>query len=276
MPNYDPIHLTFNDKPHAITQGMVDLLAKRQQVKGAYKGRRWLPLGLFLAGIPFICIDLAFMMAGYSVLVFSLATAAFWVAAIAAWISIRRNRVLEVPPRYDTARQILYTLRDDVDPKRNFFGQLDLTGTRQDSKVARETPNALGLITRLYRDEWLSLKTKLYDGNMLRLSAVQRDKVRKGYWKRSRISGKNKWKPEKEKGSLHELKVRLSVNPNIYDIPATAGLMVGQQIGPFYVERYENNSGLIDLSARSATGEISAQDILNVLHSLYGLLKRKV
>ena len=216
------------------------------------------------------------MMAGYSVLVFSLATAAFWVAAIAAWISIRRNRVLEVPPRYDTARQILYTLRDDVDPKRNFFGQLDLTGTRQDSKVARETPNALGLITRLYRDEWLSLKTKLYDGNMLRLSAVQRDKVRKGYWKRSRISGKNKWKPEKEKGSLHELKVRLSVNPNIYDIPATAGLMVGQQIGPFYVERYENNSGLIDLSARSATGEISAQDILNVLHSLYGLLKRKV
>ncbi|HNO12164.1 MAG TPA: acyl-CoA carboxylase subunit beta, partial [bacterium] len=78
-----------------------------------------------------------------------------------------------------------------------------------ENKVARETQDAQSRTTQLFNDPWLSLKAKLYDGNVLRVTAIQKTKKRKSYWKRSRISGKSKLKPEKFKGSQQELKVRI-------------------------------------------------------------------
>jgi hypothetical protein len=275
MPDYTPIQITINDKPRAILRGMQDLNARREQGNRVYQQRRWIPLLLFLAGFPLFCVDFALTAAGYNSMVFSLAAPLLWIAAFVAWLSLRRARNAEFPPQIQTAREIVYTLRDDLDPKRNFFGQLDLTGTRKDTKVAREASNALGLVTRYYRDEWLSLKAKLYDGNMLRLAAVQREKVRKGYWKRSRISGKNKWKPEKFKGSRQDLKLRISINPNVYDTSLTRSLAPGARIGAYTVSQYSQHGGIIDLSAWSNAEHISAQDVLGVMHAAYDQLQRK-
>ncbi len=275
MPNYALIQITINDKPRAILRGMDTLNARREQSNRIYQQRRWLPLALFLAGFPLICIDFALTSLGYSSLVFSLAAPVFWIVALIAWIALRRARSTEFSPQLQTAREIVHTLRDDLDPKRNFFGQLDLTGTRQDSKVAREASNALGLVTRYYRDEWLGLKARLYDGNMLRMSAVRREKVRKGYWKRSRISGKNKWKPEKFKGSRQDLKLRVSINPNVYDPSLTRSLASGARIGSYTVYQYSQQGGIIDLSAWSNSDNITAQDVLGVLRAAYDQLQRK-
>ncbi|MBN2549805.1 MAG: hypothetical protein JXB15_11640 [Anaerolineales bacterium] len=270
-----PIYLTMNDKPRAILSGMDELPAKRQNLLELSRRRKWFPLVLFLAGFGFPLLDLLVMVLGYRMCVFSLVTPVCWIAALVMWIALRRNRMPVIPPLYQTVREILYTLRDDVDPKRTYFGHLDLSGTRLPTKVARETSNALGQVTQQFRDEWFSLKTKLYDGNALRLSAVQRDKVRKGYWKRSAISGKMKWKAEKFKGSLQELKVRISVNPEAYEIADTQTLPVGMTVGAYTIQQISANGGIIDLVAGSYTPHIEAVDVLSVLKAAYGLLKRK-
>jgi hypothetical protein len=157
MPDYDPIIITMNDKPRAIVGRMDSLHSERDQVKNRLSQRRWIPLILFLSSFPFLCIDFVMSIGGYPALVFSLVTPVLWVSALVSFIMLRRNRILEIPPLYNMVQEIIHTLRDDFDPKRNLFGQLDLTGTQKPEKIARENPNALGLITQYYRDEWLSL-----------------------------------------------------------------------------------------------------------------------
>jgi len=275
MPNYDPVHLTFNDKPRAIVKGMDEMAAQGERIEQFNKRRRWIPWVLFLAGFPLLLIDFAIKAMGYNVCIFSLAAPIFWIAAIVLWISMRRSRKVELPPRFTTTREILHTLRDDVHPKRNFFGEMDLTGTRLDSKIARESSDAQGRKTKYYRDEWLSLKSKLFDGNMLRFTAITREKVRQGYWKRGTISGKMKWKPEKFKGVQQEVRVRLSVNPEFYVAPEGGPLTPGMTLGQLTVKNYQASGGLIDLSAYSSGRDVSEDDILGLLRSVYDLLGRR-
>jgi len=276
MPDYDPIYITLNDKPRSILRGMNDLVSRQEQFQETRKRRRWLPLSLFLGSLPFICIDIAFSAYGYRMFVFSLVTVACWVAALVSFIALQRARGLKIPPPYNTAKEIIYTLRDDSDPKRPFFGFLDLTGAQTPNKVARETTDAFKRVTQHYRDEWLSLKAKLYDGNMLRLSAVRRAKIREGYWKRSTVSGKMKWKTPKFKGSLQELKVRLSVNPQVYQISGLHNLRPGAKVGPYMVTLFDASTGVINFSARLSGDNVEATDILGVLRAIYAVLERKV
>jgi len=274
MANYDPIHLTFNDKPQAILNGMSNLLRSRQKVKETHQRRKWIPWLLVLGSFPLILIDLGIRLLGYNVCIFSFAAPVFWLAALIMGIAVRRSRQVEIPPLYQTGREILYTLRDDILPERNFFGHLDLTGAMQPNKIVREYSNALGMNIQQFRDEWLSLKAKLYDGNMLRISAAERNKVRKGYHKRSAISGKNKWKPPKYKGNEQELKVRLSVNPEIYEIVPT-NLQPGTQIGAYSIDSLDTSGGIISITASAFSKTVSSKDVLSVLRTAYDLLQRK-
>jgi len=276
MPDYDPIYLTINDKPRAILRGMTDLVARQEQIEEDRQRRRRIPLFLFLAGTPFLCIDVGFTAYGYRMCVFSLATAACWIAALLVFIVLRRARAMKLSPLYDAAQEVVHTLRDDIDPKRTFFGHLDLTGTQLPDKLARESSDARDRITQYYRDEWLSLKAKLYDGNMLRFSAIKRVKKRKGYWKRSSISGKMKWKPEKFKGNLQELKVRLSVNPQVYQTPDSSSFTPGAKVGPYTITLFNATGGVIDFAGRYSGESASAGEILGVLRAIYDLLERKV
>jgi hypothetical protein len=143
------------------------------------------------------------------------------------------------------------------------------------TKVARETQDTQSRTTQHFSDPWLSLKAKLYDGNVLRVSAIQKSKKRKSYWKRSRISGKSKLKPEKFKGSEQELKVRIVVNPEAYEIRPSASFKTGQNIGKYTIAEVHTDGGMINILAKSPFEDIEQEHILSFLKSAYSLLQRK-
>ena len=211
--NYAPVYISLADKPMSILQGMNRLKAEVQRTETAGDKWRWIPMLIFIAGIGLALIDGLLLLLGYFSLVFTAGGVVLWIAAIVMARGIRRSDSLDFSPRYENLKHILYTLRDDLRPGSTFLGHLDLTGSMLPTKVARSAKDTQNRTTNYYRDEWLALKAKLYDGNVLRVSAVQKSKKRASYTKRSRISGKYKLKPEKFKGSEQDLKVRIVVNP---------------------------------------------------------------
>jgi hypothetical protein len=272
MATADPIYISINNKPPAILEVMDGMQAQSARHQAAYDRRRRMPRYLFLAGLPFLPLD---WLLGYNFLTFTLVALGLWGAALIVALALRRARPSgSFPPHFHAARQLIHTLRDDPDPRRNLFGHVDLSGARQAAKRFREGTNARGLAMEYFRDEWLSLKGKLYDGNMLRLSAIERVKVRKQYYKRSAISGKMKLKPAKS-ASAQQLKVRLSVNPEVYEIVAGSSLRPGTTVGAYTVVEATTTGGIIDLTAASTRGNIPADDILSVLRLVYDQLQRK-
>lgn len=271
-----PLYLTLASKPLAIIDGM-DKLVDQTNLANA-SGQRWklLPRLGFLVGLGMIGIDLLLVIFGYPSCVFSIGGLAIWVVSFVFSITLKRQRISEFPEGFQTGREIIYTLRDDLKPGAPLLGHLDLTGYRQKEKVARSTKDARGRATQYYRDEWLSLKAKLYDGNVLRVSALQRAKIRQSYTKRSQISGKMKTKPEKFKGSAQQLKIRIVVNPEIYEIAPNAELSPGKQVGKYVITALDTQGGILNLIASSSHETIEAEHILSVLHSAYSILQRKV
>ena len=266
--------MSINDEPRAILGVMDSLLNRRKEYEAFHARRRRLPKALLLSGALFFLMD---VLLGFSSHLFIVVAAALWIAAFVMFFTLRRARPgSDFAPHYQTARDIVYTLRDDVHPRRTLFGHLDLTGWGQESKIARRASNALGRSVVHYRDEWLSLKTKLYDGNMLRMSAIERVKQHAGYFKRGRISGKQKWKPPVMKGDRQELKVRVSVNPDVYTILPDSPTRAGARIGAYAIDHLDTSGGIITLSASSPASKISPDDILGVLRATYALLQRKV
>lgn len=273
MANYDPVYLSIDNRPGIIVSTMDGLLNRRAQQAALVQRRKPIPRALFFIGLALIGLDL---LLGYNSHVFIFAGAAAWIAMFFGWRTLRRAQLSqEFPPHFQTAREVVHTLRDDLHPQRNFLGQLDLTGTEQPGKLAREGRNALGLTVAYYRDEWLNLKTKLYDGNMLRVSAIRRFKVRQGYSKRGRISGKQKWKPPVPKGDQQELRVRIAANPQAYDIGPGATAKPGTRVGVYTIAQLNASGGIIDLAAHAPATTVSAGDMLGVLQLAYSLLQRK-
>lgn len=273
--DYTPVYISLADKPASIMQGMDNLVAQSQKVDTAGQRWWWLPLIVFGAGFGLILVDGILAILGYSSLIFSAGGVLLWIAAFVLALNLRRSRAQAFSPRYAGTKEIMYTLRDDLRPDTTFLGHLDLTGALLPAKVAREANDAQNRTTQFFRDEWLSLKAKLYDGNVLRVSAIQRSKQRKSYWKRGKISGKMKLKPAKFKGSEQQLKVRIAVNPEIYKIVPNAQFKPGQNIGKFTLSQLSTEGGLIDFVASSPFDEVESEHVLNVLHSAYSLLERK-
>ena len=269
MASADQVLLTINNKPRAILQTMDGLLAKRNTQAEQAGRRRWLPFLLFLAGVPCIALDFVF---NYTTCFFSFVTASLWAAAIVTFIIWTRGKPgAQFSPHYFTVRQVIDTLRDDLAPKQNLLGKLDLTGARQPSKLARSGKGLHNAKLDFYRDEWLSLKAKLYDGNVLRLSAIERVKVKEGMFRRGR-SGKMKWKSEKiENGQ--QIKVRLAVNPQAYEL--MHHVQMSTQIGQYFVDGFSANDGILELTAASVAKTIKPEDILGVLKFVYDQLERK-
>lgn len=270
-----PVYLTLSSQPRTILRGMDNLVAETRRVNATGQRWKWLPRLVFFGGLGMIAIDLVLIAFGYQSYVFSIGALAVWIASFVFSRALKRQQSSEFPSGYQTARQIFYTLRDDLKPGSPLLGHLDLTGYKQKEKIARQTSDTMNRTTNHYRDEWLSLKAKLYDGNVLRVSAVQRAKIRQSYTKRSRISGKIKMKPERFKGSLNELKVRIVVNPKAYSIAPNDQVTPGKAIGQYTVSQVDTQGGMINLTAHSPSNEIQSESILNVLQHTYGLLQRK-
>jgi Flp pilus assembly protein TadB len=271
-----PVYLTLSSQPSTILRGMDELVAKTRTVNAAGQRWKWMPRLGFFVGLGMIAIDVLLYFLGYPSCVFSIGALAIWIAAFVFSRALKRQQSSEFPAGYQNVRQIIHTLRDDLKPGAPLLGHLDLTGYKQEDKVARETTDTMNRTTQHFRDEWLSLKAKLYDGNVLRVSAVQRAKIRKAYWKRSTISGETKSKPEKFKGSLNELKVRIVVNPEAYTIAPNEQVAPGQAIGQYTIAQVNTEGGMINLTAHTPDKEVEPESILNVLLHTYGLLQRKV
>jgi hypothetical protein len=273
--DYTPVYLSIADDPDAVIQGMDNFVAEVQKTESAGDKWRWVPMLIFFGGLSLMGIDGALLVLGYSSFVFTAGGLLLWIAALVMARSLRKSDSHDFSPRYTGTKQILHTLRDDLKPESSFLGHLDLTGAMLDAKVARETKDTQDRTTQHFRDEWLALKAKLYDGNILRVSAIQKTKKRKSYWKRSRISGKMKMKPEKYKGSEQYLKVRIAVNPELYQIVPNKDFRQGINIGKYTIAQLNTEGGIIDVTANSPFEEIESEHILTLLHSAYSLLQRK-
>jgi hypothetical protein len=273
--DFTPVFITIADKPDSVMRGMDNLSAQAEKTDTAGQRWWWLPLAIFAVGVALILVDGLLDLFGYASLVFTVGGVLLWVAAFVMAFNLRRSRTQAFSPRYFGTKEVLFTLRDDLRPSSTFLGHLDLTGALLPTKVAREANDAQNRTTQYFRDEWLNLKAKLYDGNVLRLAAIQRTKQRKSYWKRSRISGKMKMKPAKLKGTDQQLKVRIAVNPEIYKIVPNKEFRQGQNIGKYTVAALSTEGGIIDVVASSPFEEVETENILNFLHSAYSLLQRK-
>lgn len=272
---YTPVYLSIADRPDAILHGMDEFVANVQKSESAGDKWRWIPLLIFLAGLGLIAIDLVIDLLGYFSFIFTLGGFGLWIAAIVLARGLSKSDSNDFSPRYAGFKQILSTLRDDLKPQSTFMGHLDLTGAMLPAKVARSTKDTQDRTTQYFRDEWLALKAKLYDGNILRVSAIQRTKQRQSYWKRSRVSGKMKMKPAKFKGAEQQLKIRIAVNPEIYQIVPNREFRQGASIGRYTVTQLRTDGGIIDVVASSPFEEVESEHILGFIHSAYSLLQRK-
>lgn len=273
--DYTPVYLSIADDPDAVIQGMDKFAAEVQKTESAGDRWRWIPMLIFIAGLALMGIDGLLLASGYTSFVFTVGGLALWIAAFIMARSLRKSDSNDFSPRYTGTKQILHTLRDDLKPASSFLGHLDLTGAMLDTKVARESKDTQSRITQHFRDEWLALKAKLYDGNILRISAIQKSKKRKSYWKRSQISGKMKMKPEKFKGAAHFLKVRIVVNPELYQIVPNTEFRQAANIGKYTITQLNTAGGIIEVTANSLQEEVDSENILAFLHSAYSLLQRK-
>ena len=273
--DYTPVYVSIADKPDSIMRGMDRFAREVQLTEKAGDKWRWIPMLIFFAGIGLMAIDGLLIVFGYFSLVFSAGGVLLWIAAFIMARSLRKSDSSDFSPRYKGTKEILYTLRDDLKPSTTFLGHLDLTGALLKTKVAREAKDTQNRTTQYFRDEWLSLKAKLYDGNVLRLSAIQKSKKRQSYTKRSRISGKYKTKPEKFKGTAHDLKVRIVVNPEAYKIVLNKDFKPGANIGKYTISQLSTEDGMINVVASSPFDEVEQAQILNFLKSTYSLLQRK-
>lgn len=272
---YTPVYVSIADKPNSVMQGMDKFVVEVQKTEIVGDKWRWVPMIIFFGGLGLMAIDGLFFLLGYTSFVFISGGLLLWIAALVMARSLRKSDSYDFSPRYKGAKDILYTLRDDLKPESSYLGHLDLTGAMLDTKVARETSDTQNRTTQYFRDEWLALKAKLYDGNILRVSAIQKSKKRKSYWKRSRISGKMKMKPEKYKGSEQYLKVRIAVNPELYKIVPNNEFRQGINVGKYTIAQLNTEGGIIDVTANSPFEEIESEHILSFLHSVYSLLQRK-
>ena len=272
---YTPVYVSIADRPETVMQGMDKFVAEVQKTETAGDKWRWVPMLIFVAGLGLMAVDGSLFLLGYTSFVFAAGGTLLWVAALVMARSLRQSDSHDFSPRYTGTKQILHTLRDDLKPESNFLGHLDLTGAMLATKVARETKDTQDRTTQYFRDEWLALKAKLYDGNVLRVSAIQKSKKRKSYWKRSRISGKMKMKPEKFKGAGQYLKVRIAVNPELYQIVPNKEFRPGTNVGKYTIAQLNTEGGVIDVTANSPFEEVESEHILSVLHSVYSLLQRK-
>ncbi|MBM4427681.1 MAG: SoxR reducing system RseC family protein [Chloroflexi bacterium] len=272
---YTPVYVSIADKPDSIMLGMDRFVREIQTTESAGDKWRWVPMLIFFVGVGLVTIDALLTLLGYFSIIFSVGAFASWLAAFILARKLRKSDSHDFSPRYYGLKDILHTLRDDLKPGSTFLGHLDLTGAMLQTKVARETKDTQDRTTQYFNDPWLSLKAKLYDGNVLRVTAVQKSKKRKSYWKRSRISGKMKSKPEKFKGSEQELKVRIVVNPEAYTIVPTPQFSRGQNIGKYTIAELNTEGGMINILAQSPFEEVEKEHILNFLKSAYSLLQRK-
>jgi hypothetical protein len=163
----------------------------------------------------------------------------------------RGRHIPHLQEHFQTAHQILHTLRDDTGRKGRVVGWLDLTGPRRKEKIVRTARTYSGRRKVYYRDPWFRVKFKLADGNLLHL--ILEDKV--------------KTKP----GSfVHQTQcsAKLVVNPNLYrlgEVPSSAVPLTNAALA--------HEDGVFVVKTAGPAKNLSAQEVLKTLKAVYSHLE---
>jgi hypothetical protein len=258
------IFMDFNQSAREILRIMNDTQKNAARFNKQQGLLKWVLVLMLLAGFPFVFAD---FILGYNIFTFTLVAATLWVGAVVGFISLgRHGKPPKFGPKFDLSRTIFETVKDDISPKKTLIGWLDLTGAEQESKATRRKTSQSGQPIVYYRDEWLRLKAGLYDGNILRVSLIDRIKARRGYWKRGRISGKRKWKSGRRE-SRHQLQFSVSVNLDLYQIqPLQHGTSIPNS--HFIIQEAEAGEGRLAIKAQT-NASFDAWDVLNALRFGY-------
>jgi len=238
------LYLDINTRPREVLRVMDQVTEEMRRYRTGRRRIWQVVAGLGVAGLIFLLIDVALDYPG-GAFAFSglclLGTSVIFLV-IGFW-TVGRARLSRT--QWDIARQVLYTLRDDVGRKGRVTGWLDLTGPQQQSKLLRTGRTRSGRVKYYYRDPWFSAKIQLVDGNLLRLTALERIKVKKGYVADRR----------------HQLKVKLVVNSQVYDIAPSQSM-------PGLVR----DDTILQLQL-SKPDLITAQEVLSSLKNMYSHLQ---
>jgi hypothetical protein len=241
------LYLDINTRPREALRVMDQIPDELGRYRGGQR-RLWLVIGgLAALGLIFVCID---VLAGYSGFGFGYLAGVFWtgVGVLIIYSLIRgiRGATTRLPQeQFDTARQIIHTLRDDVGRTGRVTGWLDLTGPQQKSKLLRTGRTSSGYTKYYYRDPWFSAKILLVDGNLLRLTLLERIKVKRGY----------------VAGHRHQLKAKLVVNSQMYDVGS------GQPLPGLTL-----NGSIFQLQG-DKSNPFTAQEVLASLKAMYSYLQ---
>jgi hypothetical protein len=247
------LYFTLNESPQVILDVMDNVEQQAKATRGGWNRGCLVALGLLVLGLPFFFID---MVMDYNCLTFSLVGGALWVAAFIVGLRLlTTGRAKVESSQFSAARTIIETLKDDIGKKGRLIGWLDLTGPQQKSKVFRTGRTRSGRTKTYYRDPWLQAKTKLVDGNLLRLTFMEQLKVKKGY-----VAAREQ-----------RLKARLVVNQDLYRIRAFSQEEVETHLPS---ARLDVQGGIINL-AYATTAKFDPWDVLNNLKFLYSHLEPK-
>ncbi|NTW00797.1 MAG: DUF2207 domain-containing protein [Oscillochloris sp.] len=229
-------------------------------------------LGLFILGLALGILWnpmlLALMLVGVGIFVYI------------ALVFGKRLQALEktTPPdvtgRCTAASGLLASLHEDLATSRRIEGQIDLRPIEQSCSANRERPGLGGATVSYFQHPWLSLEAHMVDGNKLRLTAIERLKLRTGHYRKGSISGKSKWKPEKR--SMHQqIAIRLQINPAIYDSTISKPLPKSSRVGGFTVLRATIQRDELRIVAEAAGDRLAPEELLQLLHQIYlGLARR--
>jgi hypothetical protein len=166
--------------------------------------------------------------------------------------------------------EVLRGLADDAAPGKRASGLLDLSGPEQKKKLVRSAKAASGAPISIYRDEWCRLRLPLLDGSQLRISGVDRWKVRGDYWKQG--ARRRKLKPGR-KEQLRTVEAQLTHDPGRYEARAAQGPW---QLGYLHASAVRVDPGRVVVTAVLPNhGLLEAKDVLALVALAFRSLERR-
>jgi hypothetical protein len=170
--------------------------------------------------------------------------------------------------RLRSCREVLETLAPDALGSKPVTGWIDFSGPEQRTKIIRKGQAPSGAEILVYRDEWWRAQIPLRDGNRLRISAVERRRVRGSYWKQGR--SRRKQKPAASK-VLCTVELRLDVNPGAYRLKAPAA--PGARFGNLELTSFTAEGATVAAVAAMERPFFGSQNLLPLLTLLYASLE---
>ena len=279
------VRISYNQSPHAILRTLEKTSSQFEKARQALATKK-----AGLQDIVLYCLTAVFLFGVYGLLLglsddagrACIGTVVLGLGILLVLImnDLRRRRkhnqeLATIPgihnKRYQVAHKLFDTIKDDVAPDRTYVGWLDLTSAKREDKEFKSGKSPSGRPIIRYRDEWLRLKTKLWDGNILRCSLFEELKTRMAYYKRGRVSGKLKRKSGNEM-SRHSLRLSISYNPQRYSYTAISSSQIPNTA--LTVVRAEDTGGRLVFEAEG--GQLNESDILVAMHYAYQHLELKV